>query len=222
MNNSNLKIHLFDKEERLIEHLEEFPPTIVVSKNDGIYIFANEIHKIHSSIVLAGAGDFLGEIADWFREEINKLIANWGRNVPDIEIEGKKLLKKAFRDNVQFSKFIIYADIACIEIRENKDADKIFRMNPWGKWLKLENGINYISYKNIVRKSDKKEKSAYTQKEIENNIKKEKEEYGIGELASLKNDEELQKLIAKYGYAKCFLSREKYNNKEFNWIYEKL
>ncbi len=226
MNNgsSQLKVHLFDKEERIIEHLEEFPPTIVVSNDDGIYIFANEIAKVHSSIVLAGAGDSFEDIADWFRGEIDKLIINWASNVPKIAIEGRKLLRKIFQNNIQFSKFITYADIVGIEIKENKEADKVFRMNAFGKWTDLsENRVNYISYKTLAKKStDKKDKSAYTEKEIKKSVDEEKKRYDINELNILENKQEMEKLIVKYDYMKSFLNREKYLKKEFNWIYEGL
>ena len=220
---SQLKVHLFDKEERIIEHLEEFPPTIVVSNDDGIYIFANEIAKVHSTIVLAGAGDSFEEISDWFRLEIDKLIINWAGNVPKIAIEGKKLLKKIFHNNIQFSKFITYADIVGIEIKENKEADQIFRMNAWGKWTALSaERVNYVSYKTLTRKTEKKEKSAYTAKEIEKAVAEEKKRYDINELDILENKQEVEKLVAKYDYMKSFLSRERYLKKEFNWVYEKL
>src|SRR3989344_25316 len=223
MNDSMINVHLSDKETQITDHLEKFPPTIIISNDAGIYVFASEIAKAHSNIVLAGAGNSFDSIADWFRKEVNKLIANWGRDAPDIAIEGKKLLKSVFENNVQYSKYVVYADIMGIELAVEKENDKIFRMNPWCKWKKYPvNQVIPVSYKNMPKRNEKKDKSGYAKNEIEKIIMEEKKEYGIDDCNDLSVPEKLKLFTDKYSEQKCFLNRNKLVKKEFNWIYKKI
>ena len=230
---------ILDEKRKAIEKdLASAPPTVILSRPEGIYIFAKEIAKVHSTIVLAGAGQMFIPIADWFRGRINDLISGWGHNVPRADVEGNLLLPAAFHDNHEASGNVVLADIMIIELGNEPEKDYIARVDFLGRVQEFRQGTVVLNYNAKEDPAEEEEENGKKSDSDDDRVKEGMREDTRNELVKLKcvslhalehldddpasAKEFLDGLKTNYPGRKGFLRRDLLMNKSFPWIYEML
>jgi hypothetical protein len=223
----NLRAFIDDKKRIIGRRLSKLPPTVVVSLENGMYVFAPRVAKVHSTIILAGAGNMFPAIETWFREQINNLILHWSVNVPAAESE-INLLPPIFSENLHASRNIVEADLVVVEIKKDRHSDFIARVDSQGNISRADEGTSVytVSYKNPPEDTDEHEEAAKNGDELRLRLEEEFAALGIsrpeaiwGESAAAELAEELRR---HYPGEKCFLNRKKFVEKNYNWVYETL
>jgi hypothetical protein len=211
----SLRAYLDDKRGVIADQLVGYPPTVVIPSETGIRIFASEIEKVHSTIVIAGAGSDVSALSQYFRDQILKLRQQWADNVPRAEVDGK-ILFSAFRANVSPNEHLLYADILLVELKPEFGSDIIHHFDFSGRLEKLVPVVpHWVSYRtlDLDEKNDKRE--------IEKRLYEEMKKYGLKkDDLELELAETVESLSRNYPGKSCFLNRAKLKEKNFYHVFE--
>lgn len=217
--NNPLSTIIYDNHEVVYNRLKKSPPTFVFSTEKGLYIFADKIEKVHSNIILAGTGSDFKDVVVWFANQIATLSREWARNVPCVESE-IKLLPQLFRVNNSMARMLCYADMVVMELAEDSLSDYIYRVDFTGEITRFYERTVYVSYQiKPATLSSEERRDSDSKKTQEHDFKK---DLNIASFEELKNGGWFTLLKENYRGERCFLNRNEFLNKNYQWIYEKI
>ncbi len=212
---------LYDKQNAVKKHLKESPPTIVVRTSKGIYVFSENVAKVYSNIVLVGAGRHCALVSSWFRNQLSDLSLISSPRDPDARTDANLLLPPVFNPNIDFSRDLIFADVVVVEIAKRQNEDYVARVDFLGNIEEHSDPVFILGYEDDSRHGrvvDREEE----RKLLEAAFKK----FGVRLPESLKEQEGVESFIlelrAKYPGDKRFLDRDKFRDKQYQWIVESI
>ncbi|HUZ92670.1 MAG TPA: hypothetical protein VNG29_01585 [Candidatus Paceibacterota bacterium] len=224
---------LDEKKKAIQKRLSDAPPTVVLSRPEGVYLFARELAKIHSTIVLAGAGETFNSIADFFRGRVSDLVLGWGHNVPRADVEGNLLLPAVFHGNLEASGSIAVADIVIVELGNSEEKDYIARVDFLGKVQEFRKRMVVVNYRAKDEPVDEEgddgaDAGDDTVKEgMRPDTREQLAKLNVASPDALEHQDDpkcarefLNGLKANYPGRKGFLRRDLLQNKSYSWIYE--
>lgn len=211
-----------DKRQVIISRLSDNAPTIILSRDEGVYIFSQSFAKAHSTIILAGVGQNFPDIGEWFRWQIDQLVLRWSPNVPRAEKE-VEILPRVFHPNTEGVSRVVYADLVLVEIREILQEDVFFRINFLGDVTRFRDTTAIVvSYKAPVSKRNGDDEFEEDEGEDEELVRKDLESVGVGDQTILAEPDAPNRLIRTYLGKKGFLDREKLRRAQYQWVYRSL
>ncbi|MEK9179940.1 MAG: hypothetical protein AAB897_00825 [Patescibacteria group bacterium] len=240
----NYGAFLADKRAEILKHLEGSLPTVIVPTSRGIYVFAEEIAKVHSTILIAGAGRMLPSIADWYRAQMTDMVQGWSPREPKASAD-VNLLQQIFYPNLSVVPDVFLADLVLVEIGAQRSSDYIARVDAFCEMSDLsDEKVVIVSYR--VRKENGHNDdesvdepdtplSIEARKQAEDAVKAERENELRSEFLDLgmalpDNMEErqggkaglLKALEEQYPGKAVLLRRDFVRKKEFDWVFEPL
>ncbi len=243
LNSGNFKSYgalIDDKKQTIRKNLKSSPPLVIMRRPEGIYVFSEKIAKVHSTIVLAGAGQAFHAVADYFRGQITEFVLRWSGKDPDGKTE-INLLPPVFYQNVSAGPDILIADLVLVDIEAKKNDDYIARVDFTGDVTDMSDGdLVTVSYKALHLDDGKDDISPEGQDEVDeakfaeesratqrDALQKEFEAMGIGRIPHGAVDEESMaafraELRRVYPGDRCFLDRRNIQKKRFHWVYQEL
>lgn len=221
----NVEVFVADKQKLVFDRIRESPPMIVVSNDDGVYVFADRIGKVHSTILLAGTGNSFSGIETWFRGQISDLVRGWGPNVPKVKSEAR-LLPPVFQSNLLPNEYLVYADLILVEMEKEPEHDLVIRVDFLGQETRrVGGGVHFFSHRieparDNIDESDEERKER--KEEEERAVSKELQALGLANKDDLRDDDQLRRAIDHYPGRVVFLNRAKLKSKQFHWVYESI
>ncbi len=226
---------LYDKQEEVKKHLGRSSPTVVIRTSKGIYVFSENIGKVYSNIVLAGAGRQCIVVTDWFRGQLSDLSLISSPRDPDARTDTPLLLPRVFYQHIDFSSDIVLADVVVIEIAAKEKDDYVARVDFLGGVEEIRDPVLILGHGNardMVESGEDDEgddsthELAVEAEDERERLNKAFEEMGIHLPEKFNEKSEIESFIAelikKYPGRKRFLNRMKLRSKQFQWIVEDL
>lgn len=212
---------LYDKQNAVRKHLKGSPPTVVVRTSKGIYVFSENVAKVYSNILLIGAGRQCPSVANWFRGQLSDLSMVSSPRDPDAQTDTRLLLPPLFYPNTDFSRDLIFADVVVVEIAKKQNEDYVARVDSLGNIEEYGDPVFILRYDDDVKHNHVVSREE-ERKLFDGALKK----FGVRLPEGFKEQEDVESFIlelrAKYPGDKRFLNRDKFRDKQYQWIVENI